>query len=354
MITTPSKQHMRVARRIIQEMFVVKEDEVVAITADDGSDPDMTQAFYLATLEAKAKPLIMQFPQAKNNGQAGMMDWPVKALEAALKNVDVWLETNEAFTLYSDFWENVMSENDKLRYNILAGSSVDSLERVFCDYDIKKMDKILRNLVDLASTTSKIHITSPNGTDVVYETDPIHTIDFDSGDFETKKFGTAPGYLNLVPKSGTMRGNIVFDMIMHADLSKGGHVEFIMEQGRIVNYKGTESKILKDYIEGFNEENMSKISHMMLGLSPGTQKLSWEIVEDERIWGGVNFGFGHTSPMDMPPMGQVASSHFDGISTNATVWFDDTLVLKDGDFVLESIATDAAAMLSEYNESVIK
>ena len=348
-----SEQYMRVARRIIKEMFAVKAGEVVAITADDGSDPAMTQAFYQATVEVDAKPMVIQFRQARDNGQAGVSDWPVEALQGALKHVDVWLETNEAFTLYSDFWESVMKENKKIRYNILAGSSVDSLERVFCDFSIKKMDKMLRILQELAAKTNTVHVTSKNGTNVSFTMDPKNTIDFDSGDFSTKNFCTAPGYLNLVPMAGTMKGNIFFDMIMHADLSEGGHVEFIMDNGMITDYRGAESLVLKNYVNQFNEENMKKISHMMIGCCPGTQELSWEIVEDERIWGGVNFGFGHTSPMDMPG-GQIASSHFDGISTSATIWFDDTLIVENGVFVLASIADDAQAILEEYNSSVLR
>lgn len=347
-----SDQHLSVARRIIQEMFAVKAGETIAITADDGSDPEMVQAFYLAAAEVDAKPLILQFRQATNNGQAGMPDWPAEALEAALKHVDIWIEYNEAFMLYSSLWERVMKENDALRYNVLAGSSVDSLERVFCNYDIAKMDHVLKTIADLAATTTTVRVKSANGTDVTYDTTPDNTIDYDSGDFSTKKFGTAPGYLNLVPKTGTMRGNIVFDMIMHADLSKGGHVEFIMQDGKIVDYKGEEASVLRDYIASFDEENMSKISHMMIGLCPGVRELSWEIVEDERIWGGVDFGLGHTSPMDMPPHGQTASSHFDGISSKATVWFDDTLVVENGEVVLASVKDDAAAILKEYDANI--
>ena len=347
-----SEKHMRVARRIMQEMFAVKLGEVVAITADDKSDPEMTQAFYQAVAEVDAKPLVMRFRKANDNGQAGMPDWPAEALEAALKHVDIWLETNEAFTLYSKCWESVMRENSKIRYNITAGSSVDSLERIFCNYDIAKMDKILKTLADLAVNTKKVRITTERGTDVTYETDPKNIIDYDSGDFSSKKFCTAPGYLNLVPKSGTMKGNIVFDMIMHVDLSKGGHVEFEMDEGRIVAYKGKESNVLEKYISGFNEENMSKISHTMLGLCPGVHTLSWEITEDERIWGGVDFGFGHTSPMDMPPNGQPASSHFDGISVKASVLFDDTMVVENGVIVLATIRDEAAALLAEHEHAV--
>lgn len=347
-----SKQHMSVARRIIHDMFAAKKGEIIAITADDGSDMEMTRAFFQAAVEVDAKPLILQFRQAKNNGQAGMPDWPAEALEAALKHADIWIEYNEAFTLYSQCWENVMAANEKLRYNVLAGSSVDSLERVFCNYDIAQMEKMLGTMANLAETTKVVRVQSANGTDITFETDPNNTIDYDSGDFSAKKFCTAPGYLNLVPKSGTMRGNIVFDMIMHADLSQGGHVEFIMKDGKITDYKGSEAAALKNYIESFDEENMTKISHMMIGTCPGTRELSWEIVEDERVWGGVDFGFGHTSPMDMPPAGQPASSHFDGISAKATVWFDDKLIVENGIFVLDSITADANAILTGYDAAI--
>ncbi|RZS76836.1 hypothetical protein EV217_5067 [Phyllobacterium myrsinacearum] len=341
--TTPLAS--QVARRIIQEMLAVKPDEIVAITVDEGSVPEQTDAFFAACLEAGAKPLVLSFHQARCNGQAGMPDWPSAALEAALKTADVWLETNAVVLLYSDLWEAVMRDNRKLRYNVLAGASTASLNRVFCNYDIARMGHILEALAARAAKAETVRITSANGTDVRYDMDRRHLIDFDSGDFSTKHFGTAPGYINIVPKSGSMRGRIRFDAIMHADLSRGGHVEFEMDAGRIVTFHGPEAKILADHIAGFGEENMYKISHNMIGVAPGVRALSWEIVEDERIWGGVDFGFGHTSALDMPPLGQPASSHFDGVVTRVSLWFDDTPVIRDGEFVLPEIAGEALALL---------
>lgn len=345
-------QYMNVARRIIQEMFAAKAGEVIALTEDDGTDPLITQAFYQAAIEVDAKPMVIKFRRARNNGEAGMPDWPTEALEAALKHADIWIENNEAFTLYSSMWESVLEANSRLRYNVLAGSSIDSLERVFCHFDISSMAAVIDKIVAMAKTAKTVRVTSESGTDIRFETDPRHVIDFDSGDFSKKKFGTAPGYVNLVPKTGTMQGRIVFDMIMHADLSKGGKVEFTMKDGKIAGYSGEHGHLLRDYVEAFDEENMRKISHMMIGLCAGVRELSWEIVEDERIWGGVDFGFGHTSPIDMPPHGQVASSHFDGISTKASVWLDDQLILERGVFVHPEIRDDAARLLRDYNAQV--
>jgi leucyl aminopeptidase (aminopeptidase T) len=342
---------LQVARRIIQEMYAVKAGEIVAITADDGSEQVQTEAFFAACLEVGAKPLVLTVRRARHNGQAGMPDWPVEALEAALKAADVWIETNAAFMLYSKLWETVMRDNERLRYNVLAGASTESLNRVFCNYDIEKMARLLQILEAQASKTKTVRITSANGTDVFYDMDPQNQISFDSGDFSTKHFGTAPGYINFVPKYGSMTGRIRFDMIMHADLSQGGHVEFEMEAGKIVAFHGAESKVLEDYVTGLGEENMFKISHNMIGLCPGVRTLSWEIVEDERIWGGADFGFGYTSAIDMPPMGQPASSHFDGIVTQISLWFDDTLIIRDGEFVLPDVRDEAAALLAEYGRS---
>lgn len=56
--------------------------------------------------------------------------------------------------------------------------------------------------------------------------------------------------------------------------------------------------------------------------------------------------------MDMPPHGQPASSHFDGIATKATIRFDTTTVVQDGTVVLESIKDDAAAILADRDQQL--
>ena len=105
-----------------------------------------------------------------------------------------------------------------------------------------------------------------------------------------------------------------------------------MKDGKIVEVNGgSEAEKFKNYLASFNDENMYKISHNMLGFNPNVRKLSGEIVEDERIWGGVDFGFGHTSPMDMPPNGQPAKSHFDGVVEKTSIYLDSTQIVNNGE-----------------------
>ena len=105
-----------------------------------------------------------------------------------------------------------------------------------------------------------------------------------------------------------------------------------MVDGIISDRLGTESEVkkFKAYLASFDDPNMYKISHHMLVFNPGVRHLSGEIVEDERIWGGTDFGFGHTSPMDMPPEGQPAESHFDGVVGKVSILLDGMPIVKDG------------------------
>jgi len=129
-----------------------------------------------------------------------------------------------------------------------------------------------------------------------------------------------------------MNGKIVFDMLMFADVGKDDKVEFVMKDGVIVEINGNAAaEKFKKVLSDFEDKNMYKISHNMFSLNPGVQKLTGNIAEDERIWGGVDFGFGYTSPMDMPPDGQMAKSHFDGVVAKTTIYLDDTTIVKDGE-----------------------
>ena len=326
-------ERAKVAKVIIEDMFQVKPGETIAITGDTGSNRDFADALAAAAFVADAKPLILWKPKAKHDGQAGIDDWPAKPLTAALCKVDVWIELQSSILLYSHIWETAMAKNKKLRYLIIADSSIQSLMRTFVGFNIKTLSNLLNKVKDMTEASKVITIMSSNGTNVSYETDLNYVFDLDSGDYSKPKFGTAPGYVNIVPKTGSMNGNIVFDLLMNANVyNTENRVEFIMKDGKIDDViGGAEADKFKSYLASFDDPNMYKISHNMFGFNPNVRNMCGEVVEDERIWGGVDFGFGHTSPMDMPPLGQVAKSHFDGVVGKVSIFLDDVQIVDDGE-----------------------
>lgn len=324
---------IKIAKTIIEDVFQVKKGETVAITGDSASNRDFADALAGITYANGGIPLILWMPKAEDDGAAGEKDWPVTTLTAALSEVNVWIELNTSIILYSSIWEKAFENNKNLRYIILAESSVPSMLRTFTTFEIPTLGNFLKKVTQMCKETKKIKITSENGTDVSYETDSNYFFDYDDGDLSMPKFGTAPGYVNIVPKTGSMNGKIVFDLLMNADIyGNDRKIEFIMKDGKITEVNGTknEAEKFRNYLAAFDDENMYKISHNMLGLNPGIQKMSGEVVEDERIWGGVDFGFGHTSPMDMPPNGQPAKSHFDGIVAKTSIFLDNVQIIDNG------------------------
>ena len=338
----------RVSKRLMEDMFQVKKGETVAITADSGSDPVIIEALFLAAQNAGGLPLTLWIPRAEKDNEAGMKDWPHKAITAALCEVDVWIEANSRVLLYSTIWETAMRDNKKLRYLIIAESTIPSLERVFTGFDIQLLKVLLSEITEMAKATKTVRITSKNGTDVSYEVDTNHAFDYDDGDFSMPKFGTAPGFVNIVPKLDSMNGTFVFDHLQHATAIEP--VSFTMKNGSITEITGGDSATkFSAYLASFEDENMFKISHHMLGFHPNVNVLTGELVEDERIWGGSDFGFGHTSAMDMPPHGQEAKSHFDGVVINTSIFFDDQQLTDNGEVCHKELRPLAEAVLNAVN-----
>lgn len=324
--------HNQVSKVIIEEMFQVKTGETIAITADSGSCKKTVDAFAEAVENAGGKFLVIYTPKAEFDGQDGVQYWPAQTLTAALCTVDVWIELQSVVMLYSNIWETAFDKNKKLRYLVLGNASIESMQRTFTNFNIDVLGQFLEKVKEMSMQSKVIKITSENGTNVTYETNLNYLFDYDDGNFSKPIFGTAPGYVNIIPKTNSMNGTIVFDLLTNADVyNSTNHVEFLMKDGKIAAVNGNdEAEKVKSYLASFNDENMYKISHNMLGFNPGIRTLCGEIVEDERIWGGVDFGFGHTSPMDMPPFGQPAKSHFDGVVAKVSIFFDDVQIVDNG------------------------
>jgi leucyl aminopeptidase (aminopeptidase T) len=147
-----------------------------------------------------------------------------------------------------------------------------------------------------------------------------------------------------------MEGRIVFDELMKVGVLRDARVEFVMEKGRITEFLGgVEAATMKQYVEELNDKNMFKISHMMISLNPGIRELTGSVVIDERIYGGIDLGFGHTSPSEAPPLGQPAKSHFDGMIEKTSIWIDEVQITELGKVVHPVLAPISDAMLEYAN-----
>ena len=327
------------ADKLIREIFGIKPEETVVLTADYESDENVLRAVSDSAREAGAKVMVITVPTPECVGKAADPDLPIEPLTAALCACDVWIEFNHQWLLYSTPFECASKQNEKLRYMCLVDFNEELMIRTVGNVDTPQLQVFMRKVAELTGNAKKMHVTTPAGCDVSFEIDPVHYVSCDCGDATFPAVHMLTGQLNVVPKFGTIQGRIVFDGSVAPPFGRvlENPVSLIVENSVIQRVEGgEEAEIYEKYLRGFNDPGMLKMAHIAYGFNPGA-KLTGNIVEDERVWGATEWGIGYVSNVDAPPNGQDAVSHSDGICLNSSVWLDDVLIMDKGEIVLPEL-----------------
>ena len=320
------------AKKLIEEIFAVRPGETVTITTDYDSNMTVTRAVADAAQNAGAHAVIIQCPTPGSVGKAADPDLPVEVLSAALSATDVWIEFNHQWLLYSTPYERATAENKKLRYMCLVDFNEDLLIRTVGHVDTPQLQIFMRRVAELTRNAGTMRVTTPAGTDVRFEIDPVHYVACDCGDASFPAVHMLTGQINVVPRFGSIQGTIVFDGCVTPPFGRipDEPIRLTVEDGIITAVDGGEdARTYEAYLRDFNDPGMLKMAHISYGFNPGAQ-LTGNIVEDERVWGATEWGIGYVSDVDAPPCGQDAVSHTDGICLRSTVWLDERCILREG------------------------
>ena len=156
------------------------------------------------------------------------------------------------------------------------------------------------------------------------------------------------GQIAWAPIEATIEGDIVFDGSFYA----GGPADlpvlrtpitFRTREGVCRDILGgEEAKLVHQYLESMHDPNMYHEAHICYGFNPGA-KASGVCVEDERIWGTTEWGFGHQG-VQFKAGGVPAVAHLDGMCLNSSVWQDGVQVLDEGRVVHPELVGLAAKL----------
>lgn len=328
------------ADKLVKEVFSVQPGETVVITADTESNEPLLDAVASAVYSSGAFPMVVTIATPSSVGKAADPEIPVKALTGALLGADVWLEFNHQWLLYSTPFEEAMAKNEKLRYMCLVDFTPEVLIRTIGKVETEKLQIFMEAFGQRHREAEVMRVTTPAGTDVTFELDPTHFVAVDCGKCGIPGMHMLTGQLNVVPKFGTIQGQIVFDGTITPPFGKvpSQPVVLTIKDSKLVKFEGgPEAKEYERYLTAFDDEGMFKLAHIAYGFNPGAL-LTGNIVEDERVWGCTEWGIGYVSPMDAPPDGQPAVSHTDGICLNSSVWLDGVQLMDEGKIVDPELA----------------
>jgi leucyl aminopeptidase (aminopeptidase T) len=146
------------------------------------------------------------------------------------------------------------------------------------------------------------------------------------------------GQISWCPVEETIEGRLVFDGALWPPLSIGklnAPVELLLKEGRVVQISGgAQAEAFRAWLDGFGDENMYRLAHYSLGFNPGVRTVTGRIVEDERVFGCMEFGIGSQGKAIMGAF-WTAASHTDGTLLRPTIVLDGQVFEQDGVYVDE-------------------
>lgn len=187
-------------------------------------------------------------------------------------------------------------------------------------------------LCSLMEKTSVIRVTSPSGTDISM---PMkgRTAHASSGLFRDKgQSGNLPtGEAYLAPLEGLSNGVVVVDGSMASIGIVKTPIRIIVKDGYATTIEGgEEAETLKKLLEPHGKDAYT-VAEFGIGTNDKAI-ITGKIIEDEKVMGTIHIAFGDNKSMG----GTVrVASHLDGLIKSPTVWFDETIIMTDGKFIIE-------------------
>ena len=321
--------------KLLRDMFKLQPGESIAISCDTESDMDVVNATAQAAVILGAKPLVVKIAAPRDCGKAGDIDMPQDALVGAIGNCDAWVEYNNKWIFYSATYDKIIKDpNHRPRYMNLCGVNPELVVRNIGKVDNNLLNEFIQAFSDFCEAGKHFRITSPAGMDLECDNAPGRAYVTADGFVRKGEIKMFPGQISWSPIFESINGTIVVDGTISPPLGAvKSPIRFTIEKGYITKIEGdgTDAAEYAAWLKAFNDPNMYLVAHGSFGFGPNA-KLNGDIVEDERVWGCTEWGFGNVGPQltsDIPG-GIPAASHSDGICLNCSVWVDGIQVLDKG------------------------
>jgi leucyl aminopeptidase (aminopeptidase T) len=254
------------------------------------------------------------------------MDPPPPVSNALLK-ADVWIEYAIAYALYSPAYFAAIEAG--CRYLAVTGMDVDMMVRTIGRVNYAVLEEMKYCLYEISQAADTIRLTSAAGTDFSMKIDKAGDPFFEPPPSEGGypiMLGGQSGYMSILD---SFQGTLVFDGCLWPPAEIGilhSPVTLRVEQGQITSIEGAHAaELFRRWLDSFDDPRMYMMDHACYGFNPGVTKPTGRIVEDERIFGCMQFGIG--------PASKEAPSHTDGVVLNPSVWADDVLLEEEGRYV---------------------
>jgi aminopeptidase len=217
----------------------------------------------------------------------------------------------------------------------MAGMSTEAFEDFFfrvCTLNYSKMEAAMKPLAALMNDTDRVRIIGP-GTDLNFSIRGIATIAC-SG-----QHNIPDGEVFTCPVRDSVQGHIQFNAPTIYQGTAFDSIKLAFKNGRITDATGNNPTRINEILD--TDEGARFIGEFALGFNPFILEPMRDILFDEKIAGSFHFTPGQA--YENADNGNRSQVHWDLVCIQrpdyggGEIYFDDKLVRKDGEFVLEKL-----------------
>lgn len=217
----------------------------------------------------------------------------------------------------------------------LAKMSTEAFEDFYfnvCNLDYGKMDRAMDSLQALMNSTDKVRLTGP-GTDLTFSIQNIPAIKC------AGRLNIPDGEVYSAPVRDSINGVISYNTPSPYQGFTFENVKLTFKDGKIIEASANDTERINKIFD--TDEGARYVGEFSLGLNPYIQQPMQDILFDEKIDGSFHFTPGQC--YDDAFNGNHSNIHWDLVNIQrpdyggGEVYFDDTLIRKDGRFVLPEL-----------------
>lgn len=281
------------------------------------------QIFFDVGVKIAGEVFYLEIPSRKINGEE-----PPEQVSQLMQEVDVIVAPMSKSITHT----NARRDASKLGVRIATMPGITEEIMLRClSADPKKILKITEKVAKRLENVSHIRVTTELGTNITMPIKGRKIIQSTGILRKLGDFGNLPsGEVYLAPLEKKSNGVVFFDGSIAGIGKLNSPVLIRVEDGFAVEFEGDEeAKILFEMLEPLGKEAFA-IGEFGIGTNYKAQ-ISGSILEDEKVLGTIHIALGNNLTMG----GKISvKSHIDGIVTKPNVYFDDIIVMEQGNLLI--------------------
>ena len=217
-----------------------------------------------------------------------------------------------------------------------ASMSTEAFEDFYfdvCTMDYEKMSKAMQPLRDLMMKTDRVKIVGP-GTELAFSIKDIPAVACDG------KLNIPDGEVFTAPVRDSVNGTLQYNTPTIYQGVSFENVRLEFKDGKIVKATSNDDAAINRIFD--SDEGARYIGEFAIGFNPYITQPMKDILFDEKIAGSFHFTPG-AAYEDDADNGNRSQIHWDMVCIQTPakgggeIWFDDVLIRKDGEFVVEAL-----------------